>query len=103
MADTTKVALLGLGRIGGKFAARMRALQAAGKAVEVVAVAERSADSELAALFAGDGVPVYTDAVDALDLGEAIDIVFDLTGNDDVRTALRETQKQRQLAHHPCT
>ena len=42
MADTTSVALLGLGRIGSQFAARVRALQSAGKAVKIVAVADRN-------------------------------------------------------------
>ena len=57
--------------------------------VKVVAVAERSAQSELAKAFAGDGVPVYADAADVLELGDGIDIVFDLTGSADVRASLR--------------
>lgn len=40
MTEATRVALLGLGRVGGQFAERVRQAQLQGKPVRVVAVAE---------------------------------------------------------------
>ena len=90
MAEATKVALFGLGRIGGQFAERVREARLHGKPVEIVAVAERDKSSALAKAFYDDGTPVYTDAVEALDHTKDIDVIFDLTGVPEVRAAIRK-------------
>ena len=52
-------------------------------------MAHRHPDSPVALGFAQNGVPVFADAVEVAGLGEKIDIIFDLTGNADVRSALQ--------------
>jgi len=53
-------------------------------------VAERDPDSLAAQMFADENVPVYSKASDVLDIGDQIDIIFDLTGSSDVRQTLRD-------------
>ncbi|MDH5572050.1 MAG: hypothetical protein OEY89_09810 [Gammaproteobacteria bacterium] len=46
-------------------------------------------DSPVALGFAQSHVPVYRDALEVLSLGEKVDVIFDLTGNTDIRQGLR--------------
>jgi len=91
MTRKIQVALLGLGEVGQDFAEMfLERIQEGGRPVEIAAVAHRRPDSPVALGFAQSGVPVFADAVEVTSLGEKIDIIFDLTGNPDVRRALRE-------------
>lgn len=56
----------------------------------IIAVAEKDLASAAAKRFLGAGVPVYEDATKIVDLGDSVDIIFDLTGNSDLRQILRE-------------
>ena len=91
MSEPSNVAVLGLGRIGQQFAAGLsKHIDAGDKSVQIVAVAERDPDSLAAQMFADENVPVYSKASDVLDIGDQIDIIFDLTGSSDVRQTLRD-------------
>ena len=91
MTGTINVALLGLGRIGQQFTASLvEHIKEGDKPIKIVAVAERDINSPAAKRFAADGVPVYTDALEIVKLGEAVDIIFDLTGVPSVRKAMRD-------------
>ncbi len=91
MSRKIQVALLGLGEVGQDFAEMfLEKIQEGGRPVEIAAVAHRHPDSPVALGFAQNGVPVFADAVDVVGLGEKIDIIFDLTGNAEVRSALRQ-------------
>ena len=86
-----KVALLGLGNVGQDFAEHfLEIIQEGKKPVEIVAVADRNLDSPVALGFRQSGVQVFADALDVVRLGEQVDIIFDLTGNVEVRRALRQ-------------
>jgi len=74
-------------------------IEAGGKPIRIVAVAERDADSEAARRFAAEGVPVYTDAVEMAGLGDAVDIIFDLTGVPTVRQDLRDKLRDSDNRH----
>lgn len=100
MSGTINVALLGLGRIGQQFTASLAAHINEGKRpIKIVAVAERDPNSPAAKKFAADGVPVYTDALEILKLGEAVDIIFDLTGVPSVRQAMRDKLQDLENFH----
>lgn len=100
MSDTINVALLGLGRIGHQFAVALaNHIEDGAKPIKIVAVAERDPDSEAAKRFKDSGVPVYADAVEVVDLGENVDIIFDLTGVPSIRQALR-VKLQEKNNHH---
>jgi len=100
MSDTINVALLGLGRIGHQFAVALaNHIEDGAKPIKIVAVAERAPDSEAAKRFKDSGVPVFTDAVEVIDLGEKVDVIFDLTGVPSIRQALR-VKLQEKSNHH---
>jgi len=91
MSEKIKVALLGLGEIGQEFAENfLDIIQEAGKPVEIAAVAHDDPDSPIVLGFKHSNVPVFKDAADVIDMGENIDIIFDLTGNTETRQRLRQ-------------
>jgi predicted dehydrogenase len=81
-----RIAIIGLGRVGGEFLKRMLPLQANG--LEIHRCAQNS-ETEGKALAREQGIPLGT-LYDVLAEGESIDIIFDLTGNPEVRQELRE-------------
>jgi len=100
MTDTINVALLGLGRIGHQFAVALaNHIEDGGKPIKIVAIAERDPDSAAAKRFKDSGVPVFTDAIDVVDLGEKVDIIFDLTGVPSIRQALRVKLQEKSNYH----
>ena len=91
MGYKIKIALLGLGNVGQEFAENfLEIIQEGKKDVEIVAVAHHDKESAVALGFQQSGVKFYENAVDVVELGEQVDIIFDLTGNNDTRQALRK-------------
>ncbi len=91
MSNKIRVALLGLGNVGENFAEHfLEQIQEGHRPIEIVAVAHHHTDSPVALGFAQSGVPVYEDATEVINMGENVDIIFDLTGNDEVRQNLRK-------------
>ena len=100
MSNTITIALLGLGRIGQQFAESLtKHIEEGNKALAIVAVAESNPDSEAAEKFNELGIPVYTDALDMVDLGDRVDIIFDLTGAADLRQAMRKRLQEKGNQH----
>jgi predicted dehydrogenase len=89
MADSIKVALVGLGSVGELFAENLLEQMQIKKApVEIVAVADRHTDSPVAMGFAQSNIPVFNDAQDVVDLGDKVDIIFNLTENPSVDVSM---------------
>lgn len=100
MRHTVKVALLGLGEVGEKFAEHfLEKIQEEGVNVEIVAVAHRDLESPVALGFAHSKVPVFRDAMEVVSLGDKVDIVFDLTGNPELRKQLRAALQETRNQH----
>lgn len=100
MSDKIKVAILGLGNIGQEFAEHLLArIQEGGMPIDIVGVAHRHLDTPVALGFKQSGVPVFQDALEIADLGETVDVIFDLTGNADIRQGLRERLQQSGNRH----
>lgn len=101
MSHVIKVALLGLGEVGEKFAEHfLEKIQEEHVNVEIVAVAHRNPESPVAMGFAHSKVPVFQDAMEVVSLGARVDIIFDLTGNPDLRRKLRA---ELQASHNQHT
>jgi len=95
-----KIALLGLGEVGQEFAEHfLEIIQEEGKAVEIIAVAHHDKDSAVALGFQQSGVKFFENAVDVVQLGEEIDIIFDLTGSDETRQKLRKGMMETNNRH----
>lgn len=91
MSDKIRIALLGLGNVGQDFAEHfLEIIQEGKKPVEIVAVAHHHLDSPVALGFQQSGVRVFENALDVVQMGESVDIIFDLTGDADTRRALRQ-------------
>lgn len=90
MNHTVKVALLGLGEVGEKFAEHfLEKIQEEHVNVQIVAVAHRNLESPVAMGFRHSQVPVFEDAMEVVSLGARVDIIFDLTGDPELRKKLR--------------
>ncbi len=101
MSHTIKVALLGLGEVGEKFAEHfLEKIQEEHVNVEIVAVAHRNLESPVAMGFAHSQVPVFKDAMDVVSMGAKVDIIFDLTGDPELRRKLRN---ELQASHNQHT
>jgi len=87
-----KVAIIGLGRIGSAF---LRAMQQ--KNINVVCVAERI-NTPAKAKAAAAGIKIAT-LEDIVDMGDMVDIIFDLTGILAVRKELRKKLKASNNKH----
>ena len=100
MADKIRIALLGLGHVGQDFAEHfLEIIQEGGKPVEIVAVAHRHLDSPVALGFSQSGVPVFENALDVVGMGENVDVIFDLTGDADLRQKLRQGMMDSNNRH----
>jgi len=102
MSHVVKVALLGLGDVGEKFAEHfLEKIQEEHVNVEIVAVAHRNLESPVALGFSQSKVPVFQNALDVVSMGAKVDIIFDLTGDPDLRrklrTGLQETHNQHTV------
>ena len=82
-----KVAIAGLGQVGttflNKFADKM------GGGVEIVAAAEINNEAPGIQVARDKGINVVTDPRELVAMGEEIDIIFDLTGNEDAKKSMR--------------
>lgn len=81
-----KVAILGLGRVGTAFLGE--ALKYQDKGIHVVAVGEMT-ETEGKKMAEDAGVPVKSDT-EIVQMGDNVDIIFDLTGNTKARRKIRE-------------
>ncbi len=87
------VAIAGLGRVGSQFLEALLSVNTEG--VKVVAVAEPREDLESVNIAKGKGIAYFRDARDMLrSLEDAIDVLFELTGNAVLRTELHEILSQ---------
>ena len=100
MSDKIKIALLGLGEVGQDFAeAFLEMIQEAGKPIEIAAIAHRHLDSAVALGFQQSGVPAFETFEGIIEMGDKIDIIFDLTGDADTRTNLRKGLQATKNQH----
>jgi homoserine dehydrogenase len=100
MSHVVKVALLGLGEVGEKFAEHfLEKIQEDHANVEIVAVAHRNLESPVALGFKHSKVPVFQDAMEVVTLGAKVDIIFDLTGDPELRKKLRVALQETHNQH----
>ncbi len=100
MSHVVKVALLGLGEVGETFAEHfLEKIQEDGINVEIVAVAHRNLESPVALGFEHSKVPVFQDAMEVVTMGAKVDIIFDLTGDPELRKKLRVALQESHNKH----
>jgi hypothetical protein len=91
---------LGLGEVGERFAEHfLEKIQEEHVNVEIVAVAHRNLESPVALGFIHSKVPVFQNALDVVSLGAKVDIIFDLTGDPELRKKLRIALQESHNQH----
>lgn len=84
-----RVGIIGLGRVGSVFFDKVMEKQ--GQGVRIAAVADHHEDSPAVQKARREGIPVYKDGLEVANLGDKLDVIFDLTGSAGFRQKLRET------------
>ncbi len=102
MSKQIRIALIGLGRVGEVFATQfLEHIQTRHIAATIIAVADHNTQSAVALGFAHSGVSVFSDGLEIVKMGDAVDVIFDLSGNPDfrqrLRTALRDSNNQHTV------
>jgi predicted dinucleotide-utilizing enzyme len=89
------IAIIGLGRVGTLFIKKLISFKE--KGIHIIAAAEQ-ADTEGKKIAGEKGIPIknYTDITG---MGDHVDIIFDLTGDSEVRKTLRSGLQQNQNHH----
>lgn len=89
------IAIIGLGRLGSEFLARM--VEARERGVEILAVAEEgeTAGKEMAQKH---NIAIKAD-VEIAQMGPQLDVIFDMTGSREVRSKLRNVLNETENQH----
>ena len=96
MNSNMNVAIIGLGRVGNTFLEKL--INYEGNGVSIVAVSEKDADAPGMKVAKERGIKVCDDQ-QILDMGENIDIIFELTGNSEARRNLRMSMVTSKNGH----
>ena len=100
MNHVVKVALLGMGEVGETFAEHfLEKIQEEHVNVEIVAVESRDLESHVALGFSHSKVPVFQNALDVIQMGAKVDIIFDLTCDPELRKKLRMGLQESHNQH----
>lgn len=87
MIKEVKIAIVGLGRVGSLFLQKLTEQNSSG--VKLIAVVEARADAPGVKIAEDKKIKIYKEVQDIVRLGDAVDVVFDLTGSTEARRALR--------------
>ncbi|VAW35047.1 hypothetical protein MNBD_DELTA02-1013 [hydrothermal vent metagenome] len=82
-----KVVVLGLGRVGSTFLSKLSQIDDLG--IDIVGAVEKDSAAAGYSMAKSADIPVYASPRDIVRLGEAIDIIFDLSGSVETRKLLR--------------
>ena len=97
MGNAVKVAIVGLGRVGSTFIERL--VEFDGKGVSIIAVAEKKQDAPGVEMAKAKGLKVFDSEEAILEMGGAVDVIFDLTGDKTVERNLRFKQVRSGNMH----
>ena len=87
MSKQVNVAIVGLGKVGGTFLEKL--LDFDGRGISIKGVAETDTSAPALEVARGKGIPVYEDCGKLVELGDALDIIFELTGSPHARRDFR--------------
>lgn len=100
MSRIIKVAIIGMGDAGEIFAMHLlEKIQIDHRPVEIVAAVNNDLNSPIMLGFAQNNVPCFTDFKKLAEMGDAIDIIFNMTGDVMVSQKLRLELLERKNRH----
>lgn len=92
-----RIAIAGLGRVGSKFLQKLT--DRIGSGVKIIGVVEANPEAPGVKIAEDREITVYRDVQDIVKLGDAVDVIFDLTGSIEVRKALRSGLAESNNRH----
>lgn len=84
-----KAAIVGLGRVGSIFL--KKAMEKKDRGINIVAAAEKNENAPGIQIAKDNGIIVYGDGKKLVEIGDGLDIIFDLTGDPRVMMLLQRT------------
>ncbi|MDH3976164.1 MAG: Gfo/Idh/MocA family oxidoreductase [Deltaproteobacteria bacterium] len=97
MEGQVRIAIVGLGRVGSTFIRKLKKFENSG--ISIVAVLEKN-DTSPGLDYAKDkGIPICCDENEIIDMGDNIDIIFNLTGNMIVERNMKLAQVKMGNSH----
>lgn len=97
MSKNINVAIVGAGRVGHTFLEKL--LEFSSKGVTVVALADNNAEAAGMKLGAEKGIKLYDNVQAIVDLGDDVDIIFELTGDSGARRDCRMAMVKSENIH----
>lgn len=97
MSKNINVALVGAGRVGSTVLERL--LDYNGKGVTIVGVADKDANAEGLKLASSKGINTYGSSQEIVDLGDKVDVIFELTGDSGARRDCRMAMVKSENIH----
>jgi len=97
MSKKINIAIVGLGRIGSTFLEKL--LEHKGHGVSIAAVAEIDASSPGVELARKHGLAIFQDNAKIIEMGDKIDVIFELTGSHEAKRDLRMAMVQSSNSH----
>jgi glyceraldehyde-3-phosphate dehydrogenase/erythrose-4-phosphate dehydrogenase len=92
-----KAAIVGLGRVGSIFL--KKAIERKDHGINIVAAAEKSQSAPGIQIAKDNGIRVYGDGKELVEMGDDIDIIFDLTGDPRVTMFLQRALFRSKNLH----
>jgi len=97
MEGQVKIALIGLGKVGTTLLKKLIPYENRG--IAIVAVLEKNSTSAGLELAKQKGIPVYLDEREIIDMGDKVDIIFNLTGLTSVERSMKLGQVKKGNPH----
>lgn len=97
MENAVKVAIVGLGRVGSRFIEKITEFE--GKGITIIAAVETNPDSPGIDFAKEKGLRIYNDVSRITEMGDKVDVIFDLTGNRSVERNMRLAQVRSGNTH----
>lgn len=97
MSKNINVAIVGAGRVGKTLLEKL--LEFEGKGVTVVALADNNSEAVGIKLGKEKGIAIYDDVQKIVDLGDKVDVIFELTGDSGARRDCRMAMVKSENIH----
>lgn len=97
MSKNINVAIVGAGRVGHTLLEKL--LDYNGKGVTIVGVADKDVEAPGVKLASDKGIQIYQTAQQIVDLGDKVDVIFELTGDSGARRDCRMAMVKSENIH----
>lgn len=87
MSNQINIAIIGLGQVGSEFFKKFAEKKSNG--INIIAAVDSSSDAPGVQVAKDNNVEVFTDFKDVIAKGDDVDVIIDVTGNEEVKKEIR--------------